>query len=223
MRVCVLTAIYGGYEQPAPLPRQWVRGATVEALMVTDRPVEADGWRNVVRPLPHLSARFAAKVPRFRPDLFTDADVAVWLDGSVEVRSPALVATLLAGLGDAPLGCYRHSWLHTLTSEAREAAQLPRYRGESIEAQAARYVEQGHPDDWGMWTVGVMARRPAATAAFGSEWMAESAAWSCSDQTSFPVVARRHGLRPSDLPFPGWENDQFVLRPHGYPVGRWAA
>lgn len=218
MTVCVMTAVTGGYDNPRPLPAQDI---ACDAVIVSDRPYDIPGWRNIVIPTSdQASPRMAAKRPRCRPDRYTDAEVVVWFDAHLEVRSSSLVRDLVDQLGDGQIGAFRHGFHTSISQEAALAATLPKYEGWDLIGQAKHYLADGHPDDWGMWTTGVMVRRLAGSVEFGDAWQAEIDRWGPEDQISLPVVLRRTVGYPVDLPFEGWwKGDRFMLHRHNDGTG----
>lgn len=222
-RVCVMTCNFGDHDVVLPLPAQDIE---CDTILLTDRPEQVPGWRHHTwldggpwltadgrrRP---ANARLAAKVPRCLPHEFTDAEIVVWLDAHVEVRSPSFIRELVDQLGEGKVGAFRHGFHTSISQEAALASTLAKYEGYDLVAQAKHYLEDGHPDSWGMWTTGVMVRRPSETVEFGEQWLAEIEQWGPEDQISLPVVLRRCGIEPVDLPFEGWwEGTRFALHPH---------
>lgn len=204
-----MRAVFGGYDD--------YRWADDRDMLLTE-----STWGLYARPeldcrwfddLVEHSPRMAAKVPRCRPDLFTDADIVVWLDGHLEVLDGRFVDDCVTALGDRDVAVFRHPFLTTITAEAHLAATLPKYNGWDLTGQARRYLTAGHPDNWGLWATGVMVRRPATTRTFGDRWQAEIDRWGPEDQISLPPVLRACGITPVDLPA-WWWCTRFRLHPH---------
>jgi hypothetical protein len=212
-RICVLSCNFGGHDVVSPLPAQDIE---CDAVLLTNKPCDVPGWRNVVVPIPdEIRPRMWAKRPRCQPEKFTDAETVVWFDAHLEVRSTSLVRELVDQLGDGAFGAFRHGFHTSISQEAALASTLPKYEGYDLVAQAKHYLEEGHPDSWGMWTTGVMVRRPAATVEFGEAWLAEIEQWGPEDQISLPYVLRTTGTEMVDLPFEGWwTGERFILHPH---------
>jgi hypothetical protein len=197
--VAVITSIYGGVDEPCvpaeqDIPCEWV--------LVTDQHDAPLPWRVVTEPRPHLGANFASKIARARPDLYSDADILIWADGSLAIHSGAFVSSMVAGLGDDPLGAFeslRHR--DSLRDEARVASTMAKYAGQPVTAQAEHYHAEGFPPGWGIWWTGLMIRRRDCPN-FGDPWLTEMARWSCECQVSLPYVLRKIGLQPKSLPGP---------------------
>lgn len=199
-RVAVVTAIYDAYDVLKPVLPQV--GADVDWVCVTDDPALQDGalgWRVVHEPRPGLHPNRAAKRPKYEPWRYTDAGASVWVDGSFRVTSRAFVADVLA-LAD-PIAQFVHPWRDCLVEEAAASVSLAKYDGEPVLAQAARYRAAGHPEHWGLWATGVIARRHTPEVRYlGEKWTDETQQWSFQDQVSQPYALRLAGLRPAALP-----------------------
>lgn len=208
--VAVVSSHYGAHYDRLRFVPQSVR---CEHVMVTDgeTPIPK-GWRTVVERRPHVSPRLAAKVAKCVPERYTDADLIVWIDCSIDPR-PTLVEWLLDSLGDADLGACRHPERSCIVDEARVSSRLPKYAGFPLTEQAAHYVREGHPRRWGLWAGGVMVRRRGV---WGADWLAEQVRWSTQDQISLPPVVRRHILTVADLPGGLLWNPHFGIDEHAH-------
>lgn len=199
----VLTAVYDRYDTLKPVVPQ--SGAGVEWVCVTDDEAlqrgDADpqGWTIVYEPWPGLHPNRAAKHPKMLPCDYTHAGRSVWVDASFAVVSPTFVMDVLA-LAD-PVAQFVHPWRQCLFDEAVASDPIPKYAGEPILAQADAYRAAGHPDGWGLWATGVIARiHTPEVVAWGKDWLAEIERWSFQDQISHPYVCWTHHLRPKSLP-----------------------
>lgn len=215
MKVAVVSAIYGGYDQPAVHPPQTV---DTEFVLITDREIDAPMWlwRVVVEPRPHMHPRLAAKVPKCRPDWYVDADVWIWLDGSATLKREDSVEQLLTVAG--PLAQFVHPERNSITAEAAVSTMLGKYAGQQVTEQAAHYVKRGHQDDWGLWATGcIVYRRSYDFATVGRAWLAEQVRWSYQDQISQPPILAGYGMRPGTIPGNLWDNPlvQFSVHPGG--------
>lgn len=198
--VALITAIYDLYDELKPvLPQD---GIDVEWIVVTDTlpPVElAEGWTVVHEPRPGLHPNRAAKHPKYRPWEYTDAPRSLWVDASFRVISQRFAAEAIE-FAD-PIAQFAHPWRDCLFAEAKESAALAKYAGEPVLEQADAYGRAGHPEGWGLWATGVIAREHTdAVRELGLRWSAETDAWSFQDQISQPFALRETGLRPVALP-----------------------
>lgn len=207
VKVAVVSSLYGSHDRVRFVPQS----VPCEFVMVTDGllPIP-DGWRTVVERRPHVSDRLAAKVAKCVPERFTDAEVIVWVDASIDPR-PTLVEWLVDSLGDADVALARHPERSCIVDEARVSSRLVKYAGVPIVEQAEHYVAEGHPLGFGLWAGGVMVRRRGA---WGADWLAEQVRWSTQDQVSLPVIVRRHGLRVADLSHGLLWNPHFGIDEH---------
>jgi alkaline ceramidase TOD1/glycosyltransferase MUCI70-like protein len=202
--VAILTAIYDGYDELKPVLPQ--AGADVEWICVHDgAPPDAEaaqGWTLVYEPRPGVHPNRAAKHPKYEPWKYTSAPVSLWVDASFRVVSETFAVEATAGLTDEePIAQFVHPWRDCLFAEAKESAGLVKYAGEPVLEQAESYRQAGHPEGWGLWATGVIARRhPWLVRRMGALWLAETYRWSFQDQISQPFALREKGLRPMALP-----------------------
>lgn len=201
----VITAVYDDYDTLKPVRPQV--GLRIDWVCVTDDPdLKEDGWRMVVRPRPGIHPNRAAKVPKMHPQLFTSAQSSVWLDASFRVISPVFVAEALAYAD--PLAQFVHPWRNCVYEEAEISGLMPKYAKEPVRSQAREYRRMGHPEHWGMWATGVIARRHTADVEkLGLRWSSEIAIWSFQDQISQPYVLNMSGIRPTAFPGTHFANE----------------
>jgi hypothetical protein len=201
-KVAILSAVYDRYDTLKPaLPQD---GVEVDWVFVTDDPDLRDvethlGWRVVYEPRPGVHPNRAAKHPKYEPWKYTDVDSSVWVDASFRIVSPAFAAEALS-LAD-PIAQFDHPWRICLYAEAEESVRLTKYAGEPAARQAEYYRIKGHPEGWGLWATGVIARRHTdAVKDLGEKWLDETYTWSFQDQISQPYALREAGLRPTSFP-----------------------
>jgi hypothetical protein len=208
-RVAVVSAVYGGYDEPAPPPPQDV---PCDWILVSDRDYDVWPWKVTVEPRPQLHPRLAAKVPKAHPEWYADADVYIWIDGNLVVEAPDFVSWCVGELGGASLAQHHSLERTSLIAEAHTAAGMEKYSGLPVVAQAERYVAGGYPENWGLWWTGLMVRS-AGCPNFGDAWLAEMVRWTYEDQVSEPYVLHSAGLRPTNLAI-DWSAKRFHLRGH---------
>lgn len=200
MKVALITAIYDNYDTLKPVLKQ--EGVEVEWIFVTDTVPDleaADGYTIYMEPRPGVHPNRAAKRPKMLPWEYTDADASVWLDGSFMVVSPYFVLDMMTYA--APIAQFRHPWRDCIYTEIAECVAVRKYAKTGLEAQEQAYRKEGHPEKWGLWATGVIARRHTpAIKAFGERWHSDVYEYSYQDQVSHPPCLRAHGLRPVDIP-----------------------
>jgi hypothetical protein len=200
----VVQALYGGYDTLKPVMPQ--EGPDVDWVLVTDDLSIRSGtlgWRVVHLPRPGVHPNRAAKGPKLFPWEHTSASASVWLDASFRVTSPDFVAEALAHTTVSdPVAQFVHPWRDCVYTEAEESAKLAKYAGEDFEPQVKDAREQGHPDHWGLWATGVIARRhdDDQVIDLGDVWADLIDRFTFQDQVSQPVALRVAGLRPVPLP-----------------------
>lgn len=197
MKVAVVSAIFGNYDEPVFVEQS----IPCEYVLVTDGKGSLHaGWDYQVVDIGALNPRLAGKFPKCRPWEYADADVFVWMDGSI-LPDPGLVEWLIGQLGDGDVGFFRHHDRSSIRSEAQFSSMLRKYPEHDVLAQVDSYVDCGFPDGWGLWSAGLYVwRNGPVVRQMGQMWLDEICRWSVQDQLSLPVVLHRCGVRPVDLP-----------------------
>lgn len=198
--VAIISAVFDGYDTVKPVLRQ--SGVDVEWILVTDTVPDTDaarGWTVVHEPRPELPPVRAAKAAKLEPWRYTDAPASIWVDASYRITSPTFALEVLA-LAD-PIAQFAHPWRDCLYAEAAEIARLGMDPDGIAAWQADRYRKAKHPEGWGLWASGVIARQHTpAVKRMGAMWAREVEAGSSRDQVSQPYVLRKTRLRPVALP-----------------------
>jgi hypothetical protein len=214
-RIAVISASYGSYDDLNRLPPQH-DDSPVEAILVADKPYVVPGWQTVVHERSGFEPRLAAKFAKACPQNYTDADVVVWLDAHVEVRSSTFAHDLALELGEHEFGAFRHTHTKSLTEEVALAKVTGKYDNEKMDLQIKTYLDRGYPDAWGMWMSGLTVRRMTQPVIeMGNIWLNELVEWTVEDQLSLPYALHQCGIVPLDLAFDGWwTGDRFLLKRH---------
>ena len=209
MRIAAVCAIYGGYDLIPPVPE-----GVDDAVLITDVPVRS-GWRNVVEPSAE-HPRKAAKRPRCRPDLYTDCDASLWIDGSVHVLDDRFVRLVRELLEQHEIVLWDHPEdRDCFLQEAQHCHNWPKYRDGPLLAQAEHYLAEGMPEHFGLWATGSIARRHTdRMRAFGDAWLDEMERWTIKDQVSLPYLLWRDGIVPGTFGIDQLDNDMVVVMAH---------
>jgi hypothetical protein len=209
MRVAAVCAIYGGYDLIPPVPE-----GVDDAVLITDVPVRS-GWRNVVEPS-DAHPRLAAKRPKARPDLYTDCEASLWMDGSIHVSDGAFIAQVRTLLQDHELVLTDHPEDRDCAyQEAEHCWDWPKYRDEPLREQVAQYRSEGMPEHFGLWAAGCIARRhTVAMRTFGDAWLAEMQRWTIQDQVSLPYLLWRDDVRFGTFGIDQLDNPFFTVMAH---------
>ena len=211
----VLSAIYGEYEQPKEPTEQSV---PIERwIMVTDdKDLDAPGWEVIYEPRPHVHPNVAAKVPKYRPDYYSDSQFTLWIDSSA-VFGPRLVETAMevAWEADSKIAQFRHPHRDDLLHEAELSLTLRKYDGLPMMRQVEHYLAQGMPRHYGLWATGCIGRwRRAAHWKWGDDWMYETVRWGYQDQLSHPYVCWKHDMKPGEMPDTLFTSPHVQFHPH---------
>lgn len=200
MKVATICSVYGSYDSLKELPEQTV---PFEQILVSE--IHDGSNRGVfVEPRPHCHPRLAAKHAKCLPFEYTDADVVVWVDGSIQVTSADWLDFLIKESAGSPISQYPHPQRDDILDEADASLPMTKYSGHRLHAQAHHYLSLGHPRNWGLWSTGVIVYRKDAIGsntldAFGKTWLTEQVRWTYQDQISEPYVLRTLGLRPRTI------------------------
>ncbi len=213
MRLAVVCAIYGGYDLIPPVPE-----GVDDAVLVTDVPVRS-GWRNVVEPS-DAHPRLAAKRPKARPDLYTDCEASLWMDGSVHVLDVGFVELVRHRLEQHELVLWEHPEdRDCFLQEAQHCHDWPKYRDGPLMDQAQHYLEQGMPEHFGLWAATCIARRHTGEMQrLGDEWLSEIKRWTIQDQVSLPYLLWREGIVPGTFGINQFDNDMVAWLPHAEEI-----
>ncbi len=211
MHVAIITAVYDGYDTLKPTLEQ--RGADVEWICVTDKaPAEANGWHVIVEPRPGQHPNVAAKRPKMLPWEYTTSDYSIWVDASFQIAS-LLFASQAIDLAK-PIAQFRHPQRSCVYTEAELSLTMAKYSGLPIAEQMSRYRAHGHPQNWGLWATGIIARaHTPVVRQLGERWLRTCQEWSFQDQLSEAVHLRDLGLVPCDLPGVHMHNTWLVHQP----------
>jgi hypothetical protein len=233
MHAVVYTAIFGDYDtlkQPA------AQDQSSEFVCFTDAklPSSTKGWHVVhVTADRKLHPRMQAKqfkllshkvFPNGRAaDSFASsalrrpADISIWIDGSVQIRSSSFVRDLRAALGEQDWAMFSHPDRDCIYDEAQVCAAMFKYHGLPLFLQVEAY-RSTVPPHGGLYACTVIVRRepaPEGLKAVNSLWWEENLRWTYQDQLSLPYVLRQ--MRQCEpIPIPGnlWSNKWFDLMPH---------
>ena len=213
MRLAAVCAIYGGYDLIPPVPE-----GVDDAVLITDVPVRS-GWRNIVEPS-DAHPRLAAKRPRCRPDLYTDCEASLWMDGCVHVLDHRFVELVRSRLEEHEFVLWDHPEdRDCFLQEAEHCHDWPKYRDGPLMDQAQHYLEQGMPEHFGLWAATCIARKHTAKMQLlGDDWLSEIGRWTIQDQVSLPYLFWRDGIAPGTFGIDQFDNDMVAWLPHAEEI-----
>jgi hypothetical protein len=192
--VIVFTASYGDSGAPAD-PRE--RAAGVQYLCFTDNPrLRSNVW-SFRACAPSRDPLMQARACKILAHESLDCDASLWIDGRVELQS--LERAFQHFSSDVALR--RHASRNCIYDEAMHCKAVRRGDPSRIDRSIARYSEEAHPRDYGLWDTDIVLRRHNdVTKAFNLEWWREVSTGTPQDQISLPVLLRRLSIAFETLP-----------------------
>lgn len=224
--VAVVTACFGGYDEPR-LQEKQEGYEDADWYYFTDEQAADPGppWLLLRSDGIANDPRLAAKRFKLTPWeilQLTEKDYRwiVWIDANMEVTSPHFLNEALAGAActDSPVEAWAHPRRYSAAAEVEASlTEAPTKYGamaDELRAQGAAYVEDGFPDNLGLWACGTLVwnMEHRLTRAFGRMWLAQCERWTIQDQVSFPFVAWKLGVTPGTFAVP-------QIEPRGYGRG----
>lgn len=215
-QLTIITAIYDNYDTLKPTLEQ--DDVDVDWVCVTDRmPAEDNGWHIIVEPRPGQHPNVAAKRPKMLPweyCMLDSSSKSLWIDASFRVNSASLARDVCSMLESWPIYQFAHPWRDCVYDEATASLELPKYAAQRaiVEQQVAMYRARQHPEHWGLWATGVIARdiNNGQVHRLGNSWLRSCQEWSYQDQISEAVHLRNLELRPRALTGNHFQNPWLV-------------
>ena len=201
----VYTAIYGDYDRPKPVP---VGDGHTYLLFTDNRSIQAPGWQVRYEPLdlidtPMLRAKYWKTHPhRAAPG----ALATVWIAGSL-TPLPGFADRCQQALVGLDVAFTPHPLRDCIYDELAASTPLPKYDAEAMTYQVESYRSAGHPEHWGLFATGCIARSNITRVMWMNvEWWQHNVDYSWQDQLSLPVVVRNHPevMWDARLPWGRW-------------------
>jgi hypothetical protein len=235
MKVCVYTAVYGGYDDLKCWPQQTV---DTDFICFTDetRSGPIDGWNMIAATgrleHPRMQAKFfkilshrafpngrlAWRYHRVNALSRRRAryDILIWIDGSIQIRSPSFVEEFVSQIGASGWAMFRHPDRNCIYDELNASLPIRKYHDQPLERQVAFYRAEGYPAHRGLMACGLIARRASDPRhkLINEAWWQENLRWSYQDQLSLPVVLWRMGGSCETVSMNLWDNPWFDWIPH---------
>lgn len=202
----------GGYDDLKDHPE--IPG--VEFIAFSDVPIETDQWDVRVVGPNGQHPRIQAKRFKLFPHEYLEHEYSIWIDGSHEILTDQFAMNAIAAIDETGVAFYQHPWRDCIYEEAEASIVLEKYSGLPCREQVGSYRLEGHPEHWGLYACGTIARRHTSqVAALMAAWGEEIDRWTYQDQLSLPVVCRRLGVRPATFPcHQVFGNNWTAIRPH---------
>jgi hypothetical protein len=232
MRICVYTAIFGGYDhlqQPVP------QSVDCDFICFTDaqRPGRDGAWQVIT------STENRALHPRMRAKFFKIQshavfpggrlawrynrlgrrpryDAIIWIDGCIRIKDPTFAATFAGHIVRHGWSLFPHPDRDCIYDELLELPGMRKYEGLPFAEQVAAYRTEGFPAKSGLIAGGLIARDPHddTVARVNDAWWKENLRWTYQDQLSLPVVLWRLGRGYDPVPLDLWDNPWFDRLEH---------
>lgn len=203
MKVSVLSANLGNYDQVVPWVEQVVHGASVEIHRFTDE--NFPGREKAMRP-----ALKCALPKMFGFELVPGCDVYLWVDASRGLLRPDTAAWFIEALGKREMLLFLHPERQTIRDEyafmkarmARpgETYLTSRYEGEWLDAQYAAVTPPWYLDNR-LYASTAFAYRPTLRVReMLKDWWFHKSRYCIHDQLALPYVVRQHEVYVAERP-----------------------
>ena len=210
-RVAVVTAIFGSQRDDLLQPRCKMRGH--DLLCFTDQPLVSSNWQIEKLSL-GLPPRPSARRVKALIHEYVDAEVVLWLDGSMEImRDPRPFVS--AALRGADMAAFAHPTRNCVYDEGQACLSVPHIKTAGLADQLKRYRQRGYPADGGLFATGVLVRRLTdSVKEAGKAWWREMQEGSYRDQVSLPYVLDMHGVECGGIRGSIYNNGFFCYKGH---------
>lgn len=178
MKVVIYTAIFGGYDKlKQPRVEQ-----SAEMIFLTDQEQNGRAWNTrLCERVSESNARNARWAKTHPPE----ADVSIWIDGSLELLKD-VGAMALDLLGDADIAMYHHPQRDCVYEECKACVYHQKDDKSIMLEQMTRYRLIGFPEKTGLVASGMVVRRHnSLIESLNNDWWNEIENGSKRDQLSF--------------------------------------
>ncbi len=232
MRICIYTAIFGGYDHLLPPVPQSV---DCDFICFTDSvlPRQQGAWR-VIRSAsnPTMHPRMRAKYFKIQShEVFPGGrlawrydrlgrrpryDAIIWVDGCLRIKDAGFAAAFAGHLGTNGMSMFIHPDRDCIYDEVLELRDMRKCAGLPVFEQVAAYKAEGFPQKAGLMAATLIARDPRnpAVARINEAWWRENLRWTYRDQLSLPVVLWRLGHGYDKVMLDLWDNPWFDRLEH---------
>jgi hypothetical protein len=188
-KVSIITSIFGEFDEVPPLPFGFD-----EAILVSDKSIKSE-WTNVNLDLGSLTPRLCAKIPKFRPDLFTNSAINVWIDASVRDPENWLHKACAHKIRTREMVLFKHPERTNVFEETSYSKNLKKYKNFQLDEQVNSYQKLSSFDGKNLYAGGVIVRRNTSKLEnFGNEWFMENVVHSPQDQLSLPHLIKKYKI-----------------------------
>lgn len=204
MRRCIYTVILGDYDTPKePL----IRPLGWDFILFTDDAnLDCPGWSRRVVAKCDNPQRKQREIKILAHKYLPEYSVTIYIDGSTQIKRD--LSYLIQQHFRGGMLLKAHPARNCVYAEGARCIEIKKAPQELIEAQLSKYLEEGVPENLGMYETGIMIRENTpAVNKICEAWWRELFQTCNRDQISLPVVLWRAKFKPTVV---GW---QFI---HGF-------
>ena len=229
MKICLYTAIFGGYETL----KSPVRIDGLDYVCFTDN----ESMRSDIWDIRHISITNDSPPPLFYKrikclshQVLPEYDYTIWLDANFQLEDKNYLSFLFDQLHSDKLLLYEH-FCHPqnlvgdprncLYEEIRHSRQILKYAHEDLAKQSVEYHNAGYPTNNGLYQSGFLLRNNTdpEVAEFNQAWLKEIEKFgkSCPQcQVSLPFVLWKQGINFDAVSNENiWNTDRYYITNHG--------
>jgi hypothetical protein len=206
MKIALITATVGGFDTIKEIPKQTV---DFDFIRLTDNDlIEIKG-----------NARHKAKFPKMQGHLFTDADVIIWIDGSVQILSNNFVEYMANEVANYDIAIGKHNVRNCAYEEidfiCAEIMKGNEYLKRRYDFDTLLEVKNflktlGFEHNKGLYACGIFARKNnhKANNMFDNWWQSEMQ-WQTNDQPLFVYLANMYKVKINTLEWQSLISNQY--------------
>ena len=219
-KTVVYTAIEGNYDNlRAPA---FIDDGLSYVCFTDNKNLKSDVWdiRYVTTP---KDKNYALDIRKFKTcpqDYFFDCTVTIWVDASFTIKND-LREYVKKYSKNSPILLFPHPERKCIYQECGELISILKEDPVRLISQAADYIENGYPKDYGLYAGGMIVRdmHNEKLRLCMRDWWNEVSTRSLRDQQSLPYVLWKNNIRPDicDLDI----NDNFYLHNNAHKMGHW--
>ena len=197
--IVVYTCLFGAYE---PLKEPEDPDPRVRWIVFTDDPtLKSRAFEIVHLPEARSSVRRTSRLPKILPHLYLPPhEVSIYLDASLRVIDPDVVAFAEAVLGQSEMALFRHHARESVFDEIEVCRELGIESGPICDRFSALYGACGGPDDFPLFENTLIVRRnTAAVRACNERWWELYRDGTQRDQLSLALALSETGVCPAPI------------------------
>lgn len=202
VKKAIVSAIYGGFDQPVDQPDQGVD----DYIMFTDNPeLKSDFWKVIYKPLPFGSPRGNAKYIKvfmwLQPEL-ADYNEMMWIDGCLSLHDNVFAEFAqhkgFMVIAQHPGHVKGHDDVYTAIDICRS---LPKYKDARFDEHESYLRAIGFPEHSGLLACcRFLTRRDQRLEELMHYWWSHNLLFHWQDQISLPVAAFQAEVEPTVIP-----------------------